>query len=250
MKAVSRGILIVLGLVTGFFTLVFIFQFIRYLNIALVGDQLSIGMAAVYAVMTYAGVVVTILAFKPSTEVAKYLSGVGAVVTVGFAFSSLYLLIVDLASGMMILIITAGQVVVVGAVYVGAVIRSKSSYSESKTDSTHPTESSEVQESQSESDTNTDSNSVAAESDSMKRETQSKSNSELDTDASSGLKTGRDINWKGSVQIFAGVAIFLVGIPITIQSPVGVPILLIGLGLIPRIRSWSIKTLDNSNSDV
>lgn len=245
MRAVYRGILAVAGFVTGFLTLVFFFQFNRYLSPALAGDQLSLGMAAVYAVMTYAGVAVTVLAFKPSVTVAKYLSGVGGAVTAGFVLSALYLFTFDLASGMMVAIITVGQAVVVGVVYAGAVALAGRSDSESESDTTPP----------SESESKTAAPNPLQEP--SHTETESIENYTDATEPADTTKTGpdtvppsrRDIDWWGGTQIFAGVAIFLIGIPITIQSPVGVPILLIGLALIPRIRGWSMETLGRSSTE-
>lgn len=247
MKTVSRGILAGSGFVTGWLTLVFLFQFNRYLGPALAGDQLSLGMAAIFAVMTYAGAVITVLAFKPSVSVAKYLSGVGGVVTAGFVLSALYLLTTDLASGIMLVIVTMGQVLAVGIVYAGAVIRSDSSDSESESDTTPATDPSETQEPQSEPGPEPESTPV--EPDSIDVHTKSTATPESHNTTSSESGTGRDIDWRSGGQIFAGIAIFLIGIPITIQSPVGVPILLIGLALIPRVRSWSMEILGRSSTE-
>jgi len=247
MKTVSRGILAVAGAVTGFLTLVFLFQFNRYLNPALAGDQLSLGMATIYAVMTYGGTVVTILAFKPSVTVAKYLSGVGVAVTAGFVLSALYLFTVDIASGIMVLFITVGQAVAVGVVYAGALARAGSSGSGSESDSALDTNPSKIREQRSKPDS--EPNSAAVESDNIEAHTESTGTPESHNDIPSESGTGQDIDWRSGAQIFSGVAIFLIGIPITIQSPVGVPILLIGLALIPRVRGWSMETLGRSSTE-
>lgn len=242
MKTVSRGILAVAGVVTGFFTLIFLFQFNRYLSPALAGNLLSLGMAAFYAVTTYAGAVITVLAFKPSATVAKYLSGVGAAITAGFMLSALYLFTVDLASGMMVLVIMVGQAVIVAVVYVGAVMRAESSDSESVSETTHTTESSESQNPMSESDSETD----VTEPESTEDNTEPAG--QPDTTRDSDLYSGRDIDWWSGAQIFVGATIFLIAIPITVKSPVGVPILLVGLALIPSVRAWSIETLGRSDT--
>ncbi|WP_277540104.1 hypothetical protein [Haloarcula laminariae] len=247
MKTASRGFLAFTGFVTGFLTLVFLFQFNRYLTPALTGDQLSLGMAAIYAVMAYAGTVVTILAFKPSVVVAKYMSGVGVAVTAGFVLSALYLFTVDLASGMMLLIITMGQAVVVGVVYVGAVSRRGSSDSEPENDTTPAMESSEPQKPREKLDSEPES--VVPETESENSEKETESVAQPDITQNTEISSERDIDWWGWAQIIVGATIFVIGIPITVQSPVGVPILLIGLALIPRVRAWSIETLGRSDTD-
>jgi Flp pilus assembly protein TadB len=177
--------------------------------------------------------------------VAKYLSGVGVVVTVGFVLSALYLFTVDLASGMMVLIITVGQAVVVGLVYTGAVVSAGSSDSVSGSDTTLATDSSETQEPRSEPDPEPES--VATGDENIEDHTESAGTPDTTQDPES--PSGQDIDWWDGAQIFIGATIFLIGIPITVQSPIGVLILLVGLALIPRIRAWSMETLGRSNPD-
>jgi len=113
----TRGILAVVGLVVGFLTIVFVSQFFRYLTPALTGDSLSLGMAGTYGVLTFAGTAVAILSFKPSRGMARYMSGVGAAVTGLYVLAGAYLLSIDLSAGMLVLVITTGNIIATAVLY-------------------------------------------------------------------------------------------------------------------------------------
>jgi len=132
MSSVKRGILAVVGLVVGFLTLVFVSQFFRYLTPALAGDSLSLGMAGTYGVLTFSGTSIAILSFKPSRDVARYMSGAGAAVTGLYVLTGAYLLIVDLSAGMLVLIITTGNIIATAVLY--AIATGGGSTSDSETD--------------------------------------------------------------------------------------------------------------------
>lgn len=232
MKPVSRGILAVIGFITGFLSLVFLFQTNRYLGRALAGDELSLGIFGIYLIMSYVGVSITVLAFKPNVTVAKYLSGAGVGVGVLLLLVGVYLFTTNISSGMMLLIFTGVQFTAAGIIYAVAHVRGDSDGEpDPESDPVSPeSEPGPKPEPTEPVDDHT-----------LPREPADTSDSEQDT--------GRNIDWWGAAQIFAGVTVFLIGIPITVQSPVGVPILLIGLALIPRVRTWSMATLGRSETE-
>jgi hypothetical protein len=257
MGSAKRGALAVLGIVSGFLTLVFLSQMFRYMTPALYGDQMSLGMWGIYVVLTYTGASVAIVSFMPRTTTAKYLGGAGGAVAAGLVLTSLYLFTIDLASGMMLLIITGGQVTVAGLVYGIAVSRENdrdSSVSEPEPTHTSEPESESERESGPSSEPTVEQvepepepepeNTHNARDASDTQGSHPESNTATDTETG----TGRSIDWRTGGQIFAGVVVFLIGIPITVASPIGVPLLVLGLALIPHVRSWSMQKLGRSST--
>lgn len=245
MKSVSRGLLAVVGFVFGFLTLVFIFQLDKYLQLALIGDEMSLAMAGVYVILSYTGAILTVLSFKPKATVAKYLGGVGVGIGGLFLLSGFYLFSTDTSSSILLAIYAGVQGSIGAGIYAAGRARGKNgeSDSESETTSTEP-ESHETDSTSTNPDPDTASDESAVEPETP---SQNEPREREDTPDSSS-DSSRDIDWWTAVQIFAGAAIFLIGIPLTIQSPVGVPILLFGLALIPRIRNWEMETLGGSET--
>lgn len=243
MPSGKRGALAVVGIIAGFLTLVFVSQMFRYMTPAMLGDQLSLGMWSIYVVLTYTGATVTLWSFIPRVSVAKYLGGAGGAVAAALVLIALYLFATgEIVSGLMLLIITGGQAVVAGIVY--GIARSR----ESDPDSTPETDPEIEPERTLEREASPEPVTTHAEPEST-TETVSKSPDNADTNLKSAPGSGREIDWRTGGQIFAGGVLILIGIPITIESPVGVPILLAGLALIPRVRSWSMRTLGRSTAD-
>lgn len=234
MKSVSRGLLAVVGIVGGFFTLVFLTQTARYLPPALAGHDISIGMSGFYLILSYFGTTVTVLSFIPKTMTAKYLSGGGVGLAGILLLSTVYLFTVDIASGLMLLVITAIQSAIAAGVFLAA-------HSLGDGGEFDPEQASGSVEAQPERSSNESIDEPSSSAQNMPGQ----STEEIDPDP----KSSRDINWWEGAQIFSGGTIFLVGIPITVQSPVGVPILLVGLALIPRIRSWALDKLGKPETD-
>ena len=229
MGSAKRGVLAVLGIIAGFFSLVFVSQMFRYMTPAFAGDPMSLGMWGVYVVLTYIGVTVTIVSFLPRATTGKYLGGAGGAVTAVLVLIALYLFTVDATSAIMLLMITAGQAAVAGLVYGVSASRVDESGSAATEPAREPVEPDPE-------------NTPEPEPEPEPEPAPDTSNSPVDTG------TGRDIDWRTGGQIFAGVAVFLIGIPITVASPVGVPILVLGLALIPRVRSWSMQKLGRSST--
>ena len=238
MSTLSRGVLAFVGLVTAFFTLVFLSQMFRYLNLALLGDQLAIGMFAAYVISSFLGVSITALAFRPEESTATYASGVGVGVGGLLALASLYLFTSSLTNGMFLLIFAGIQFVAVGAVYGGSrVLREERSSSgqdavveteggseagEAVVNEVEPETESEVR-SQSEREVEPSSTPAAGASRSVEPETESSE--------SMGSKVGR---W---AQNALGAGVFLLGVIYTSQDPVWFPMMLVGLAIIPDVRS-------------
>jgi len=219
-KSIYRGILAVIGVLAGFFTLVFLSQTYRYLQLALIGDELSLGMFGVYVLLSFAGGTATVVCFRPKSTTAKYLSGMGIGAGGMLFLVSLYLFTSDISSGLMLLIFAVVQIAIAAMVYGGARILSSDSDEQSSTPSEHTPET-----------TMTESASK-----------QSNSSAEL------GLGEIDWGLWFRGAQTLIGVSLFAAGIPITIDSPVGVPVLVVGLTLIPAVRRWGRGKLSRAKS--
>lgn len=255
----KRGALAVVGIIVGFLTLVFVSQMFRYMTPALYGDQLSLGMWGIYVVLTYCGATVSLWSFIPRVSVGKYLGGAGGAVAAALVLLSLYLFVTGgIASGMMLLIITVGQIIAAGVVYV--VAQSWDSDSASESDSAPSTEPSPERDHESGTELERESHSEPNPEPATTRvepentpNSPSESREHTDTDPAPHPETdsnsGWDIDWRTGGQLFAGVTLIIIGIPITVASPVGVPILVLGFALIPRVRSWSMRKLGRSTVD-
>lgn len=117
MKSVYRGLLAVIGAVAGFFTLVFLSQTIRYLQPALIGDELSLGMFGVYLLLSFGGCAATILSFRPQFSTVKYISGVGLGIGGLLFISAVFSFASNISAGLMLLIFAGVQVTVAGGMY-------------------------------------------------------------------------------------------------------------------------------------
>lgn len=251
MDSAKRGVLAAFGLVVGFLTLVFVSQMFRYMTPALYGDQLSLGMWGIYVVLTYVGGAISIWSFVPRVSVGKALGGLGLGVGGLLAILGVYLFATSaFASGLMTLIFA----VVTGAagviVYLFANSRAGGSDTDGTPDSALSSEPAPGREVESEPVTQEPepepvTTHVEPEN---TAEPASEPRENTGTDVEPEPESGRDIDWKRGAQVFGGVVVVLIGIPITIQSPVGVPIVVLGLALIPRVREWGMNTLGRSST--
>jgi hypothetical protein len=117
MRSVSRGVLAAVGIVAGFMTLVFLSQTGRYFQRALYGTSMGLGMFGIYVILSYCGIAVTAVSFKPEFRVAKYLAGFGVGVGGLMLLGALILFTSDISSGMLLFIYMIFQLIAAGMVY-------------------------------------------------------------------------------------------------------------------------------------
>lgn len=261
MKPIYRGALATGGIITGFLTLVFLFQTVRYLNLALLGDLVSLGMFGIYVLLTSASATATAIAFIPRYTTAKYVSGAGIGVGSLLFLTAVYLFTTDIASGMMMLLFAVMQLGVAGGVYAVAhsmdstndeddqpAAREVGHGAESAEDSVRSeaatggkSSSAVMREEPDHDDESEVSESAGGESDSGEA-MDDKSERPFETPMSSSDGVDRGRVWR-AVQVFTGLVVFIVGLPLTIQSPVGVPVLVLGLAIIPAVRKLGMEKL-------
>lgn len=242
-----------MGLVAAFFTLGFLSLTGRYMNRALLGVEVALGMFGFYVILTYAALTVAIVGFRPRYSTVRYMGGTGLGLGAVGVLLAILLFTSDGSAGILMLIVTlfllglSVTIYAVGRAFDDDYEASDEEVRESAKDeqrqavATSETQSRETVEPEpvKESESREASEPVATDEPEGVRDPEP---TEVETESTES-ETDDGIDWVRGGQIFVGATLFIVGAVITIQSPLGVPIFIAGLALIPRVRSWSMEKL-------